>query len=123
VGEPSTDTLLLPRIATLKGFLDSSANGLDLQTAPPMLELRVETRNTTYRIIVSGQGRIYIEGGRYFPTATPAHFDGASAGGSLLKIGWVVVGLCMEVTANGQRIVTSPVRTILSTCDADERPH
>ena len=120
----STETaVLMPHVATLTGFLESSANGIDLHTAPPLLELLVETRNSTYRLIVSGQGRISIEGGRYFPALTLAHFDGASAGGSLLKIGRIVVGLSMEITANGQRIVTSPVRSILPALRNEGRPH
>jgi hypothetical protein len=119
VNDPS-DTMLGPRTGLPKGFLDSPNNGVDLQTAPPMLELRVETKNTTYRMIAAGQGNVHIEGGSYFPTLTAACIDGASADGQMVKRGWVVVGLCMEITFNGQHIATSPVRSILSTLPGEE---
>ena len=119
MGNPS-DTILSPRTGTLKGFVDSPLNGVDLRTAPPMLELRVETKNTTYRMIAAGQGHVHIEGGSYFPTLTAAHVDGASAEGRMVRSGWVVVGLCMEISANGQHIATSPVRSILSTLPGEE---
>jgi hypothetical protein len=110
-----SDTILASNRSTLKGFTDSPLNGIDLRTAPPRLEVRVDTKNTSYRLIASGQGQVYIEGGSYFPHPTAARVEGASADGRMVRSGWIVVGLCMEVTASGQRIVTSPVRSILST--------
>jgi hypothetical protein len=47
VSNPSDDTMLGPRTGALKGCCDSPQNGVDLRTATPMLELRVETKNTT----------------------------------------------------------------------------
>jgi hypothetical protein len=40
-----------------------------------------------------------------------ARLDGSSFGGALLKVAWLGVGLRMEICCNGQRIVTSPVRS------------
>jgi hypothetical protein len=114
------DTIQGPRTGGLKGFVDSPQNGVDLSTAPPLLELRVETKNTTYRMIAAGQGNVHIEGGSYFPTLTVAHIDGASAEGRMVRSGWVVVGLCMEITFNGQHVATSPVRSILSTLPGEQ---
>jgi len=42
----------------------------------------------------------------------PGRMDGSGFGGSLLKVGWIGIGLRMEILAGDQRIVTSPVRDI-----------
>jgi hypothetical protein len=44
--------------------------------------------------------------------------EGASLGGSFLKVGWIGVGLRMEIRDESRRIVTSPVRHI----DTGSRP-
>jgi len=109
---PDSDTVLLPRAATLDGFVDSSSVGVQLQTLAPLTRLRVRTRNTSYLITVAAGCCVYVEGGRYFPSPSAAVLEGCSAGGGLLKIGCIAVGLCMEITVAGQRIITSPVRAI-----------
>lgn len=104
----------IARAATLDGFTTeaSAANGVCLRELEPMTRLVVRTQNTTYRIIVSTESAVMVKGGRFFPELTSAHVEGASFGGSLLKVGWIAVGLRMELRADGQRIVTSPVREI-----------
>jgi hypothetical protein len=104
---------------TLDGFTDRVAEteGLDLRDLGPMTTLVVCTCNTRYRIIVSQGTAVFVEGGQFFPEPTAAFVEGASLGGSFLKLGWIGVGLRMEIHAGGQRIVTSPVRTIVA-----ERP-
>jgi hypothetical protein len=109
---PDSATSPPPRVATLDGFVDSSSVGVHLRTLAPLTRLRVRTRNTSYLITIAGDRRIYVEGGRYFPSPTAAVLEGCSAGGSLLKIGCIAVGLCMEIAVAGQRIITSPVRAI-----------
>ena len=71
-------------------------------------------------MIAAGQGLVHIEGGSYFPTLTAARIDGASSEGRMVRSGWIVVGLCMEITFNGEHIATSPVRSILSTLPGEE---
>ena len=106
--------VLLPRAATLDGFADgvSVAEGISLEDLEPLTTLLVHTCNSLYRIIVSERTAILVQGGRFFPDATVGHLHGSSAGGSLLKLAWIGVGLRMEICANAQRIVTSPVRAI-----------
>ena len=108
-------TILMPRAATLDGFADevSAADGINLHDLDPLTTLVVHTCNSMYRIIVSRRTAILVQGGRFFPDATEGHLHGSSAGGSLLKLAWIGVGLRMEICANGQRIVTSPVRAIV----------
>jgi hypothetical protein len=74
--------------------------------------LLVWTRNSLYRFVVIEGARAYVQGGTFFPDPTPACLDGATVGGSLLKVEWIGVGFLMEIRAGGKRIVTSPVRAI-----------
>jgi len=106
--------VLIARNATLDGFVQSAAagDGVSLRDLEPRTTLIVRTRNTIYRIIVSRNSAILVQGGQFFPDATVANLDGSSAGGSFLKIAWIGVGMRMEISAGDRRIVTSPVRAI-----------
>jgi hypothetical protein len=88
------------------------ADGLELGQLEPLTTLLVWTWNTLYRVVVAEGSDVLVQGGSHFPEPTPAHVDGASAGGSLLKTGWIGVGLVMELRAKGKRVVTSPVVAI-----------
>lgn len=91
--------------------------GVHVHRLPPLTTLLVRTTNSVYRIVVMEGCNIYVQGGAFFPDPTSAQLDGASLGASSLRVGWIGVGLLMEIRAMGRRIVTSPVRTI-----AAERP-
>ena len=83
-----------------------------LNQLEPLTTLLVWTWNTLYRLIVSEGSDVLVQGGSHFPEPTPAYVAGASAGGRLLKTGWIGVGFVMELRANGKYIVTSPVVAI-----------
>jgi len=120
-------TALIPRDATLDGFIQSASAGdsVSLCDLEPLTTLIVRTCNTSYRIIVSPNSAILVQGGRFFPDTTAAHLDGSSVGGSFLKIAWIGVGMRMEISAGDRRIVTSPVRTIVTepAGPSTQRPH
>lgn len=124
---PATGQCVIPRAATLDGFIESAStsDGVNLRELEPLTTLLVRTCNSQYRIIVSRQTAVLVQGGQFFPEVTSAHLDGSSAGGSFLKIAWIGVGMRMEISAGGQRIVTSPVRAITTElADASsQRPH
>ena len=111
--------------ATLDGFtVAASGPGLALRQLEPLTELMVQTRNTRYHIVVSRDADIVIQGGAFFPDPTRAHVEGSSLGGNLLKVGWIGVGLRMEIVADGRRIVTTAVRSIVRQDDTGSaRPH
>jgi hypothetical protein len=111
--------------ATLDGFaVATSGPGIALRQLEPLTELLVQTRNTAYRIVVSRDADIVIQGGTFFPDPTRAHVEGSSLGGNLLKVGWIGVGLRMEIVADGRRIVTTAVRSIVRQDDRGPmRPH
>jgi hypothetical protein len=110
---------------TIDGFTDvvSRAPGLSFRDVDPLTTLIVHTRNSCYRIITSGDGSVIVQGGSFFPDATPARIEGSGFGGSLLKVAWIGIGLRMEIFANGQRIITSPVRDVGIERHTATRPH
>jgi hypothetical protein len=106
----------VPRCCTLSGFIEDVANtdGVLVHEVEPFATLLARTDNSVYRIIPleAGSSRIMIHGGRFFPEPTEVRFTGSGFGGSFLKLGWVGLGLRMEVFWDGQRIITSGVREI-----------
>jgi hypothetical protein len=109
------DTRLVPQVATLDGFVESvsETRGVNLRQLDPLTTLRVQTLNSQYRIVITGGTSAIVQGGKFFPDPTPARIDGSGFGGSVLKVAWIGVGLNMEIFANDQRIITSPVRDIV----------
>ena len=107
-------TTLVARTATLDGFVDTAttADGVCVRDLEPLTTLLVRTCNSRYRITISRNAAIFVQGGQFFPETTNARLEGSSAGGSFLKVAWIGIGLRMEISAGGQRIVTSPVRAI-----------
>ena len=117
---------LVARGATLDGFAAETAAGpgVLLRDLEPLTSLVVHTRNTRYHLVISRGADIVIQGGSCFPEPTAARLDGSSLGSSFLKIGWIGVGLRMEIHAGGQRIVTTAVRSIARDERASAaRPH
>lgn len=100
--------------ATLDGFAKATdaVEGVYLRDLEPLTRLIVRTCNSEYHILVSVDGEVLVEGGRFFDHPTPAVLEGASLGGSFLKVGWIGIGLRMEIRDESRRIVTSPVRHI-----------
>lgn len=92
-------------------FMDH-VQSVRLRQLRPLTALLVWTTNSLYRVVVTNGCNIYVQGGAFFPELTSAQLDGASMGGSFLRVGWIGVGLPMEIRAGARRIVTSPVRAI-----------
>ena len=114
-----TSVVGIPRAATLDSFVSATtaAGGVSLRDLEPLTTLFVRTCNSQYRIVISQNTTVFVQGGQFFPDVTRARLEGSSFGGSCLKVGWIAVGLHMEIFAGGQRIITSPVRAI------DWEPH
>ena len=108
------DPTLFPRAATLDGFVDelADARGIHLRTIEPLTTIVVRTQNSRYWILITDGTAAIVRGGAFFPEPTPARIDGSSFGGTLLKVGWIGIGLRMEIFTNGRRIITSPVRDV-----------
>ena len=103
----------------MNDFLDLARHmeGVELDRLEPLTTLLVWTWHSLYRVIVREGCEVVVQGGSSFLEPTPAHVEGASIGGGLLKAGWIGVGFLMELRITGQLIRTSPVVAI-----AKERP-
>jgi hypothetical protein len=93
---------------------DPWTNGVQVDCMEDMERLVVETRNSTYEIVVidGPAGEILVRGGAFFPELTPAHLTGATLGGSFCKMRGIYAGFRMEIYADGQRTVTTPVKSV-----------
>jgi hypothetical protein len=70
----------------------------------------VYTKNSTYELII-GNNEVIVQGGKFFPEPTKAILNGSTWGGSMIKLGWIGYGMCMEIARPGLSCVTtSPVR-------------
>jgi hypothetical protein len=101
-------------VVSLEGFMEitEAVDGIDVHRLEPMTRLLVRTCNSEYRLIVSPDGGVLVQGGRFFEQPTTAVLEGASLNGGLLKIGWIAIGMRMELRNDARRVVTSPVRQI-----------
>jgi hypothetical protein len=108
--------VVVPRHCTLAGFTEAMADreGLNVSRLEPLTRLEVRTRNSLYEITVlhPNHWKILVRGGRFFPAETLAYLCGSGYGGTLLKVAWIGVGLCCEISSDGLRVVTSPVENV-----------
>jgi hypothetical protein len=76
--------------------------------------IHVQTRNSVYEIFLLDpkSGRALVRGGEYFAEPVEATVSGSTFGGCMLKMGWLGVGFQMEIYADSQRTVSSPVRSL-----------
>jgi hypothetical protein len=114
--------LPVPPGATLDGFADAATltPGVDVCRLEPFASLSVDTRNSHYEIFVVSPAdrKLIVQGGKFFVEPTEVQLSGSSFGGTLLKLGWIGVGMRMEMNAGGRRIITSPVKSIKIRDDA-----
>lgn len=122
VRSDTSEEILVPRHCTLAGFTEATSQhrGLHVGSLAPLTRLEVKTRNTRYRITVvePRDWKVVVQGGRFFPTERFAFLCGSGYGGTLLKVAWVGLGLCCELSSDGQRVVTSPVQDFRILTDA-----
>lgn len=112
-------------IVTLDGFVGiaETVSGVNVRSLEPLTRVLVRTCNSEYRLIVSADGGVLVQGGRFFERPTEAVLEGATLNGGLLKIGWIAIGMRMEIRDESRRIVTSPVRQIATDEDRSRDVH
>jgi hypothetical protein len=64
-------------------------------------------------VLDGGKGRVIAVGGSVFPDHTEVRVEGSTDGGSVLKCGWIGVGLRLEMTRGMRRITTSRVKAVV----------
>jgi len=105
---------MVARCQTLDGFaLESGVeDGLAVGSLEPGTVLTVHTRHSRYRLVVLGGARVVVSGGSMIPDGSEARLQGATLGGSAVKVGWIGLGLQLELLVGRQRITTSRVQSI-----------
>ena len=94
------------------GDVVNDIKGVDVRHLPPFTTLLVRTMNSLYRVVIAQQPEVFVQGGVFFPDPTSAYLDGARCGGSSLKVGWLGVGLMMQIRRGDRLVITSPVCAI-----------
>jgi hypothetical protein len=91
-----------------------TVSGVDVRALPAATEITVDTSNSHYRFVMldDGGSRALVRGGRYFDDEAEARIEGSTLGGTLLRLGWIGLGLSMELSVQGRRLDTSRVRSI-----------
>jgi hypothetical protein len=106
----------IPRCCNLEVVteINPALEGVILGTLEACDMIHARTRNSDYEIFMLDpkSGRALVRGGEYFAEPMEATVSGSTFGGCMLKVGWLGVGLQMEIFANGQRTVTSPVQSL-----------
>lgn len=93
--------------------------GVFLSKLEPNTHLEVVTKNSVYQIttvegiLVNIKGGFRSDGTIRYETPRPAFIHGSTWGGSLLKLGWLGLGMNLEISENTfERIVTSTILSI-----------
>src|SRR5215510_8160970 len=106
----------IPRYCTLDGVAEISPayEGVNLGTLEACDMIQARTRNSVYEIFLldPNSGRALVRGGKFFAEPVEGTVCGSTLGSCMLMAGWLEVGLRMEIFANGQRTVTSPVQSL-----------
>jgi hypothetical protein len=117
VNDVSSTPMIVPKRCLLDGFVDYSVNadGLHLRELLPFQVVKAKTQNNVYSIVAIDphRGAVLIQGGQYFNQPSEALFSGSTFGGCMIKVGWIGVGMSMEICSEGRRIVTTPVQSIV----------
>ncbi len=90
--------------------------GYRITDIPLGILIRAQTQNSTYTLtrVAADNKMIAIVGGKLLPEPLMGNFRGSTVGGHAIKIGWIGIGMCMEIAIIGRDIITtSPVREIL----------
>jgi len=94
--------------------LNPVPQGINLRALAPFDTIRVRTRNSDYRIFLLDPetGRALVESGTRF--IKPVEWDviGSTFDRSTFEIGWLAVGLRIEMCSGGNYLLTSPVQSL-----------
>jgi hypothetical protein len=106
----------IPRYCTLEGVtkISPTLDGITLMTLEACDMIQARTRNSVYEIFLlePKSGRALVRGGKHFAEPMEATLSGSTFGGCMLKMGWLGVGLRMEIYANGKRTITTPLQSL-----------
>lgn len=76
----------------------------------------VRTQNSAYQITVLNpeDGKVRVQGDKSFPVPEDCRLSGSTWGGSMLKMKWIGLGMCLEIVRSDGRVVTTSFTTAIS---------
>ena len=111
-----TDVHLIASARTLDGFAFELAggHGVDIRELAAGAIVIVRTCNSCYRLVLvePETQRVLVSGGKRFRQPTEARLVGATNGGSMLKPGWIGIGLRLELRHMNEPVTTSRVDAV-----------
>ena len=76
--------------------------------------LTITTQNTDYTLEKTGDAEFLISGNyRLCPQPTKCEIQGSTWGGSIMKMGWIGLGMCLVYVIDGKAVRTSLVQVIV----------
>lgn len=89
-------------------------HAVDFLRLKPGLKVKVTTCHHIYNFEITDKPRQpKLQGGKYFPEQDTVVFNGSTAGNSMILVGWIVIGLHLElIRSDGLVVITSPVKSI-----------
>jgi len=109
-------SLLASPLQPLEDFaLESGcSDGIDFRSLDIGTVVNVHTRYSCYRLVVIDpeDKRALVKGGQFFVESTEVRIEGATAGGTAIKRGWIGIGLRLEMLNLDKRITTSVVQSL-----------
>jgi hypothetical protein len=94
-------------------LMRAEIEGVAIDSLEPGTTLVVHTCNSEYRLVILlDSPSVLVKGGALFPEARVVRLEGATAGGSALRVGWILIGLRMEMWDGLVRIRSSRVRSV-----------
>ena len=113
--EPASGRIKTMPMHALKDvpFDSDERYGVSIDDLDPGTTVRVATRHSHYRfVILDLPGELLVTGGLMFPKGSTVRLEGSTDGGSVLKIGWILVGAKMDMRFGAVRIVSSRVQAV-----------
>ncbi len=102
-----------------KGIVDKineseKAGGVFLKNIPANSTINIKTGNSLYAVHKTDRGETIKGHPEYCPAPVNCRINGSTFGGSMLKIGWIGIGMHLEVflTDTQKTITTSAIETI-----------
>lgn len=118
-GEKNIDPRLLAKIKQ-----SDKDDGIFLEDVPDNHIVEAHTQNSIYTIAVvdKKKSKVAIQGNnKYLTQPEVCYLRGSTFGGSMIKVGWIGVGMHLEVNlAIGGIMTTSPIKTVKVKEDANK---
>ena len=103
-----------PQLLERFAFEPGCSDGIDFQSLEVGTTVDVQTKYSSYHLVVTDPNKrqALVTGGHRFQEPTPIRVEGATAGGTAIKAGWIGVGLRLEMRNLTHRVTTSVVQSL-----------